>query len=236
MTRTYAIVQARTGSMRFPGKMLRELHGSPVLEWVLRRVAESRRIDGLVLATSDLPEDSPLEDIAKCLGVSVFRGSESDVLGRFIGAAAECGAENIVRVCADNPFVDPREVDRLVAFFLDGDYDYACNHQNRLGSQYADGFGAEAVRADVLRAISRKATSARHREHVTLYVWDYPCDYRIGVVPAPSALAFPRLRFDVDSPDDLAYLDQLCQLGVSNCTSAAEIVRIALDAARCSPP
>ena len=144
MTRhTVAIVQARMGSTRFPKKMLAQLGGLPLLEWVLRRVLKAKCIDQVVLATTDHVRDEPLVKLAEQLGVTAYRGSELNVLKRFVRAAALAKATDVVRVCADNPFIDPCEIDRLVLYFFNREFDYVCNHQDRLGSEYADGIGAE---------------------------------------------------------------------------------------------
>ncbi len=225
--KTVAIVQARMGSTRFPGKMLARLGDIPLLEWVLRRLARATTLDQIVLATSDSENDNALADLAVRLGVQVYRGSESDVLARFVGAATLSNAVNVVRICADNPFIDPDEVDRLVNFFAQQQCDYACNHQDRLGSGYADGFGAEIFTAAILKTIDALAKEPRHREHATLYLWDHASEYKLTAVVAPNDLAFPELRFDVDTPNDLVNLNVLVKAGVDIETPAHDIIRIA---------
>jgi spore coat polysaccharide biosynthesis protein SpsF len=222
------------GSARLPGKMLMRLGGQSILEWVLARVARAAAVDELILATSVLPGDDELADLAAHCGVRCVRGSEQDVLGRFVLAADATGADIVVRVCADNPFVDPGEIDRLVAHFLYHPCDYACNHQDRLGSGYADGFGAEILRADLLRRIAGLAVKPQQREHVTLYLWDYPSAYRLAAITAPVPLAHPQLRFDLDTADDFAHLSSLVAAGVGPETTAAEIVALELNLARAS--
>jgi spore coat polysaccharide biosynthesis protein SpsF len=230
--RVAAIVQARLGSTRLRGKMLMPLGGLPILEWVLRRVVLARRVDQVVLATSDRPADAQLATVAERFGVAVLRGSEEDVLGRFVSAAALARADLVVRVCADNPFIDPDEVDRLIDAFDPTLIDYACNHQHRLGSRYADGFGAEILGVPLLRAIAGKATEPRHREHVTLYLWDHAASYRLKAVAPPPELAQPTLRFDLDTADDYAYLASLVASGVTPASTAQEIVALAMAKAR----
>lgn len=230
--RNVAVIQARMGSQRFPGKMLTRLGGIPLLEWVVRRLLRATTLTQVVLATSERAGDDALAELAASLGIAVFRGSEADVLGRFVGAARMAGADNVVRICADNPFIDPAEVDRLVRHFADSRCDYACNHQDRLGSNYADGFGAEMLSAALLEKISVKAVEPRHREHATLYLWDHAGEYKLTAVAAPAELAFPELRFDVDTPSDLAKLEALVSAGVSIETPAHEIVRIAREIRR----
>jgi aminopeptidase-like protein/spore coat polysaccharide biosynthesis protein SpsF (cytidylyltransferase family) len=225
-TKTVAIVQARMGSLRFPGKMLAHLGGIPLLEWVLRRLARATTLDQIVLATSDCEKDNALVDLAVRQGVWVYRGSESDVLARFIGAATMTNATNVVRICADNPFIDPDEVNRLVNYFAEHQCDYTCNHQDRLGSGYADGFGAEIVTAEVLKTIATLAKEPRHREHATLYLWDHASEYKLEAIAAPVELAFPELRFDVDTPNDLLNLEALVHAGVDIDSPAQDIIRI----------
>ncbi len=225
--RNVAIIQARMGSRRFPGKMLARLGGIALLEWVVRRLLRATTLAQVVLATSDRDSDYALAELATRLGIAVFRGSEADVLGRFVGAASMARADNVVRICADNPFIDPAEVDRLVRYFAENPCDYACNHQDRLGSKYADGFGAEILSAALLGKIAANALEPRHREHATLYLWDHASEYTLTAVAAPAELAFPKLRFDVDTPDDLGNMEALVRAGMAIDTPAPDIIRIA---------
>lgn len=225
---TVGIIQARMGSIRFPGKMLAQLGGYTLLEWVARRTIRATMLDRVVLATSDQEKDDALVDLAMRLDVLVFRGSEGDVLGRFVGAARMVNADNVVRICADNPFVDPAEVDRLVRYFADNACDYACNHLDRLDSRYADGFGAEILSTTLLESIAAQAVESRHREHATSYLWEHANRYHLSAIAAPPELAFARLRFDVDTPDDLVRLERLVQAGVTIETPAQDIIKIAL--------
>lgn len=232
MTRVVALVQARMGSTRFPGKMLADLGGHPLLEWVLKRVSCAQLIDTVVLATTTLSRDDDLVALATKLGVAVYRGSETDVLGRFAAAADQYGADIVVRICADNPFIDAGEIDRLVSYFNDQPCDYACNHQDRLGCRYADGFGAEILSSSLLQQIAQTATEDKHREHATLYIWDHPSQYCLRAVPAPSSLAYPQLRFDVDQLRDLTYLQKLTNAGVNIDSTASQITQAALSCNR----
>lgn len=232
MTRVVALIQARMGSTRFPGKMLAELGEAPVLEWVLRRTNKARLVDQVVLATTDLHRDNALVELAEKLGIEVFRGSESDVLGRFATAAALYKADTVVRICADNPFIDPDEIDRLVIHFSKNSYDYACNHQERLGNRYADGFGAEILSNSLLQTVAQLATDLGHREHATLYLWDHAKEYHVAAVSAPPELAYPELRFDVDTAQDLESLKDLVAAGINIESTAPEIVKLALKSER----
>ncbi|MBX7148104.1 glycosyltransferase family protein [bacterium] len=226
--RTVAIIQARMSSVRFPGKMLAPLGAFPIIEWVIHRVKRASKLDDIILATSELSSDDPLADVASNLGVKVFRGNEQDVLGRFLNASQLTQSNQIVRVCADNPFIDGVEIDRLIDFYLANPCDYACNHQNRMNSGYADGFGAEIIDLKILRQIADIARDLRYREHVTLYLWDHIQKYRMLSVPAPAGLSYPHLRFDVDTPEDLLKLESAVNAGIGLDTPAFEIVNWAL--------
>jgi spore coat polysaccharide biosynthesis protein SpsF len=216
------------GSKRFPGKMMSTLAGRPLLEWVLLRAKRSRLIDELVLATSSATENDLLERTANQLGVSVVRGDEDDVLGRFVLAARTSGAEMIVRICADNPFVAPEEIDRVVEYYLENQPDYAFNHLPRRGNGYPDGFGAEVLSRALLEEIDRLTTEPRHREHVTLYVWDHAERYVIGGPIAPATIAGLEIKLDVDTVEDLEWLASLCP-PIAPESSAVEIVQVYTD-------
>ena len=224
MSRVVAIVQARMGSKRLPGKMLEKLGDQLVIEWVLLRLKKCKHLNEIILATSTLAADDVLEEVALNHKIKVFRGSEKNVLERYICASNSVKAETIVRVCADNPFVDPVEIDRLVKFYQTEKCSYACNHQNKFGSNYADGFGAEIFDLSLLLDIKNCTTLKDDCEHVTLYLWKNPEKYVIKALSAPPKIARPDLRFDVDSKEDLEKLRKIVSLGINLETLAAEII------------
>jgi spore coat polysaccharide biosynthesis protein SpsF len=226
MTRVVAVVQARMGSSRFPGKMLAKLGDRELLSWVLARVCVAKELDQVVLATSTSRDDDQLVEVASSFKTLVVRGSQDDVLDRFVQAAKESTADLVVRVCADNPFVAAEEIDRLVVAHQSGDFDYSCNHQQRLDNRYADGFGAEIISTALLNEISNLTSQASHREHVTSYVWDNSSKFKIQAVDAPSDLAFPEVKLDIDTPEDLQELNEfVTKFAVTTASGAAEIVK-----------
>lgn len=224
--RVIAVVQARMGSARFPGKMMARLAGKPLIEWVLGRVKQAKLVHEVVLATSRSGRDDVLDDVARQLGVLTIRGDEQDVLSRFVTVAEERSADWVVRICGDNPFVDPSEIDRLVDFALVRRPDYAFNHLDRLSNGYPDGFGAEIFTGSMLREMNRRGLEPDQREHVTRYVWDHPHAYRILTLTVPREIAFADLRFDVDTPADLERIEPLA-IAVGMKGSAAEFVAAA---------
>lgn len=208
---TVAIIQARMGSTRFPGKMTALFRGQPILSWVIQRLQRCTSLDSIILATSDLDRDLVLFELAQEHGVMAFRGDEQNVLARFVGAAEVASADQVVRVCADNPLVAPEAIDQLVAFFKGERPDYAYNHVPKGDCKHPDGFGAEILSASLLREILVKASEPSHLEHVTSYIWDNARNYDIRCPECPAEWQpdDPDARFDVDHPDDLKRLEDV---------------------------
>ena len=229
--RTIAIVQARMGSSRLPGKMMMDLAGEPLLHWVLSRVKKAKLLDSTILATSDGAIDDQLVELAQKLNVPVFRGSETDVLGRFLEAAKVSKADHVIRVCGDNPLVAPEEIDRLVEFFekvLQAgnnsiDRLYAFNFASKMGNGYPDGFGAEILSRIVLEKLANLDHELASREHVTKYIWDHPEQFMIRTFSAPKEIAYPSVKLDVDTQEDLDKIRYLC-VGLDKESSAQKII------------
>ena len=234
MTRTIAVIQARLGSQRFPAKMLADLGGHSVLEWVVTRVRRSTLVDRTVVATTQETLDDRL--VAECqrLGVEVKRGSTNDVLGRFVSAIAGDAADAVVRICADNPFVDPGCVDQVIREFRESGAEYAFNHRPFGDCNYADGFGAEVVSRRLLEQMHDSQLTEQQREHVTLSIVDGSVRASTHACRAPSELAYPQHRFDVDEPSDLARLSQLVIANHLNLKSSAVHIMQAADSSSAS--
>ncbi len=220
-----ALVQARMGSSRFPGKMMADLCGYPVVRWVLERCRGAAELDEVVLCTTLSARDDVLEAVAADLSIDTYRGSEHDVLGRFTEAARAHEAKTIVRVCADNPLVAPEAIDRVVAVFENSEADYAFNHVPRMGADFADGLGAEVFSRHLLEEMNEKARSADEREHVTPYVWKNADSFALLVVDFPADWNCNQINesLDVDVPDDLARLSEICS-GLSLDATIPQIV------------
>ncbi|SMF75704.1 cytidylyltransferase domain-containing protein [Pseudobacteriovorax antillogorgiicola] len=201
------VIQARLGSKRLPRKMLLDLHGFPVIEWVIRRLLRSRNLDKIVLA---IPQnDFELEMIGGKMGIPVYKGDEDDVLGRFRLVTDKLKPRNVVRVCADNPFVDPVEIDRLISYFSCNKLDYAYNHIPR-NNQYPDGLGAEICTIECLESIFSNASGKEQREHLFNYLWENQECFQIGTFdPLNVECHKPHLRFDIDTLHDLHKLRRM---------------------------
>jgi len=202
------IVQARMSSSRLPGKSLMPIWGDmSLLEMVLRRIARATTINRVILATSTNKKEDILVPIAKRCKVDIFRGSENDVLGRFAKALEKYPAEAIVRVCADNPLVDPMMIDNLVNFFWEN---YPCDYAMNLGPNtgFPDGVGVEMVLADALRRLDKEAKKTYDREHVVTFLHDNP-KYHCCYLYAEKKYRRPQYRLDIDFKEDLEFIREL---------------------------
>lgn len=217
-----AIVQARMGSERLPNKTMLWLHGFPVIDWVRVRLSYSANLDQVVFAIPSTRRDSLLQHYLSSKGATVFAGSEDDVVSRFYFAAQKYDADVVVRICADNPFLCPVEIDRLIAYFLGGSFDYAYNHIPR-NNKYPDGLGAEVTSMRVLQKIHDSASTGNQREHLFNYIWDQPGAFKIGTFdPVNHHLHKPDIRLDLDSYEDY---ERLLKLKVSIDSDAVDIVQ-----------
>jgi glutamate-1-semialdehyde 2,1-aminomutase len=162
-----AIVQARMGSSRLPGKVMRPIEGVPMIGLLLARLGRAAMLDGVVVATSDAPENSPLVEYVRSLGIQCFVGSELDVLDRYHRAAVQVDADVVVRITGDCPLVDPGLVDRAISGFLESGADY---FSNITPPTYPDGLDIEVFRFQALESTAKESTKAHDREHVTPYL------------------------------------------------------------------
>jgi spore coat polysaccharide biosynthesis protein SpsF len=191
------------GSTRLPGKVLAPLDGVPALRVELERLAQAA-VDEIVVATTTKPEDDAVVELADACGVRVVRGDESDVLARYLQAAAAVGADVVVRVTGDCPLLDPGVVDR-VRTALDAGVDYA---SNVLVRTFPVGLDAEAVTRDALERTARAARSTAAREHVTWHIrTERPDAFVRRSVEDP--VDNSDLRWTLDTADDLVLLRRL---------------------------
>lgn len=224
--RILGVVQARLGSTRFLGKMVADLGGRPLLEWVVGRASLSRHLDQVVLATTNREEDDALEILVERMGVDAYRGPVDDVVGRILAAAEPSKPDLIVRICGDNPFVDPGIVDDLIVSYRRDPRKYGFNHQSMFGSGHSNGFGAEIIQFDYLSFLYRRSNNAMEKEHMTQLVLSHTEEDEIMFSPPRPAVDRPELRFDVDVEEDLAMLRELVQAGVNFSSDAREILEI----------
>ena len=196
-----AIVQARTGSSRLPGKVLRDLEGATVLDRVLNRLGRSWLIQESVVATTIEPADDAIVEHCERTGRKVFRGSEQDVLDRYYQAAKYVNADVVVRITSDCPVIDPEVTDATVHAFLDRHADYA---SNVLVRTYPRGLDTEVMTVQALERAWRESTKPYQREHVTPYIYENPQEFKLHGIENDTDCS--RHRWTVDTPEDLQLL------------------------------
>ena len=199
--RTVAIVQARMGSTRLPGKVLKDLEGEPLIARVIDRLRRADTIDRIVVATTNKPEDDAIVDLCHNRGWDWFRGCETDVLDRYYRAALAFGADVVVRITSDCPLIDPTVVDVVVRqFHLKGDVDYVTN--TLPPRTFPRGFDVEVLAFDALKRAWTDATDPSDREHVTPYIYKHPDIFRLHGHYNRIDLSY--IRLTVDTEEDLA--------------------------------
>jgi spore coat polysaccharide biosynthesis protein SpsF len=204
-----AIIQARMGSHRLPGKVLLPLAGRPVIDHVLDRVMSVPLFDSVVVATTELPADDELCQHLAERGIKAVRGSSENVLERFVTAAREEKCDIIVRLCADSPLLDPAVMIRILRSYLENasQSDLVCNTQR---PTYPEGQSVEVFSAAALLDISKRDTTEFQREHVTPYFYDHPEEFRIKNISHTTDLSAH--RWTLDTTEDFEFLDRLLQL------------------------
>lgn len=195
------IVQARMASTRLPEKVLLPLAGRPMLERQLERVRRARRIDRLVIATTEDAGDDAIVALASELGVDVYRGSADDVLDRFHKAAVLLHPSHVVRLTADCPLADWELIDRTIELVMSGRYDYA---STALRPTWPDGLDVEVMTFEALQSAWEEARSPVDREHVTPFIVNRPDRFRHGSLESPVDLS--AMRWTVDEPRDYEFV------------------------------
>ena len=207
MTGVVAVIQARTGSTRLPGKVLMDIAGEPMLARVVTRAARAETLDEVVIATTTLGSDDRVATLCAERGWPCFRGSEDDVLDRYYQAARLHHARHVVRITSDCPLIDPGVVDRVVGEFLDRQpgVDYACNFLPQ--RTFPRGLDTEVMNFRALEKAWREDDNPAHREHVTQYILRHPDRFRVHGVVNPADLS--RHRWTVDTIEDLTLVRQI---------------------------
>lgn len=201
--RTVAVIQARMGSTRLPGKIVADIAGRPLALWTVGAVEAVAGVDDIVVATTDQPEDDPFADLLRAHGIRVHRGSARDVLSRVVDAVAPLAPDVVLRQTGDNPFPDPDVMAAQLRLVVGGPFDYVGIAGLPLG------IGGEAVRASALEAAGREAVEAADREHVLPFVYARPERFALGSLADPPA--WRHRRYTVDTAADLAFARALAE-------------------------
>src|SRR5438552_13266435 len=202
-----AIIQARMGSSRLPGKVLMPLAGKPAIDHVFQRTSLIRGVDLIMVATSTSPLDDPLAARCRELGAHVYRGSEIDVLDRYYKAAQAIGAQIVMRITADCPLLDPIESAKVLdAFLATPRCDYASNVEPPF---LPDGLDTEVASFPALEKVWRDVFDPVFREHVTYYIGCHPNEFKTAAVT--SDLDLSHYRWTLDEPADYVLLSKIAE-------------------------
>ena len=198
-----AFIQARMGSTRLPGKVLKQVKGRPLLDYLVERVAQAKEIAKIVILTTTKVSDDPIAHFCQERKLSCFRGSEEDVLDRYYQAAVFRKPDGIVRITADCPIIDPEVIDQVVQVFREGSppFDYVSNGLERT---FPRGLDVEVFTCQALEKAYLEAKLPEEREHVTPYFYRHPEIFHIGKVALFPSQA--QHRWTVDTPEDFALI------------------------------
>jgi len=197
-----AVLQARMSSTRLPGKVMANLQGAPMILRQIERLRRSRRLDGVLVATSTDPSDDGLAAMLALHDVAVHRGPLDDVLARYAGALQAHPAEVVARLTADCPLADPEVIDATIDLLTTRGLDYAANTPAH--RTYPKGLDVEVMRASALLRAAREAADPYEREHVTPYLYRHPQMFAQDFIS--QAADEGEVRWTVDRPDDLEFV------------------------------
>lgn len=204
-----AIIQARMGSTRLPGKVLKEVNGKPLLMYQVERVRASKLLDKVIVATSTLSKDDLISDFCKRNNIKCFRGSENDVLSRYYECAKEFQADIVVRLTADCPLSDPIVIDDVISLFQKEKADYAANTVPPDTARFPDGSDVEVFSIQALERAFIECQNPHDCEHVTFHFWQYGNNFK--TVQLTHDVDWSRYRFTVDYPEDLEVVQFIFQ-------------------------
>ena len=210
-----AIVQARMGSTRLPGKVLKPIMGKPMLWYLVQRIKQTEHVDKVVIATSEEKNNDVIRDFCKQYSIDCFSGSEEDVLDRFYRAAKQFDADVVIRITGDCPLLDPGLIGGMLDEFISGNkYDYysvACgagvSTKEFNGHRYPDGLDAEIFKFSILEEAWNEAKEKLEREHVTPFIWRKKERFRLGTKKSQNDYSL--MRWTVDNQEDFEVVEEI---------------------------
>ncbi|MGK0469240.1 cytidylyltransferase domain-containing protein [Clostridium sp.] len=206
--KTVCIVQARVGSKRLPGKVLKEICGKTVLEHDIDRLKATQNINEIVIATTNLEQDNDIVEVVKKSGIAYFRGSEQDVLSRYYYAAKENDADVIIRVTSDCPVIDPLIIDKMIIQFLDMNKESNIDYlSNTIDKTFPRGLDVEVFKFEVLERCFFESKEDYEREHVTPYI--YLNLDKFNVVQYKNDVDYSKYRWTLDTEEDFEVIKQI---------------------------
>jgi spore coat polysaccharide biosynthesis protein SpsF len=219
MMKTIIIIQARMGSTRLPGKVLKQLGHSTVLDYVVTRCRAVKKASEVIVATSTLPQDDLLVEWCKQKGILFFRGSQDDVLSRYYECAKHYQPDYIIRVTSDCPFIDYELIDQFI-----GQMEISPVDNVLLEGELPRGLASEIFAFSAIEYMNQHGKELRHREHVTYYAYEHPKEFRSTVIQINPTLRHPEFRITLDTEEDYAMLKCIADSYPENKLVAAEDV------------
>ena len=207
MQKVGIIIQARMTSTRLPGKVLMDIGGKPLLEFIIKRLEDMNDDIDLLVATTTDKKDEKIIELCDSINVPFYRGSIENVLKRYIECAREFNIDVIVRVCADCPFIDPNGINELIIAYNKNFHADLVHNKHRNG--YPLGTGAELVTLASLEKSERYANKGYQKEHVLPYILENPDKFEIIKLKAPKYLRRPNYYLTVDYPEDLKLIREI---------------------------
>lgn len=214
------IIQARTGSTRLPGKILKPLGTSDVLSYVTKRCHQILGVSKVIVATSTLPQDDAVVNWCEMNDVLVCRGSEEDVLARYVECAEKYKPDYVMRVTADCPFVDYELASELVSFINKSHVDIV-----DLKGEMPRGLAVEIISFEALKRIDKIGQEPRHREHVTYYAYEYPDEFSRIQFDVPKSRLYPEFRITLDTEEDYKVMQEIANYFDNPLISSAEVIQ-----------
>ncbi|MFC5469737.1 cytidylyltransferase domain-containing protein [Cohnella suwonensis] len=223
--KTILIIQARMGSTRLPGKVLHSLGDTVILDYVVGRCKQIRNVDEVIVATSTLEQDQAIVDWCCDHGVACFRGSEDDVLSRYVKCAESYRPDYVIRVTSDCPFIDYELGNAMMEEMKRSLADVAI-----LEGDLPRGLPMELISYRALKFIDKHGHEARHREHVTYYAYEYSEQFQVMKLQLPEGLRHPDLRITLDTSEDYEMLTRVAdRFRGDPLVSSREVIRYLLD-------
>jgi spore coat polysaccharide biosynthesis protein SpsF len=199
------IIQARMGSSRLPGKVLMKIDKKyTVLEYVIKQISQSKLVNKVIIATTNLEQDDVIQKVANELGIECFRGSSDNVLDRYYECAKKFSLNNILRITSDCPLIDPGIVDKVIEKYLTKDFDYV---SNTLIRTFPIGMDSEIFSFDVLEKSWQNASLLSEKEHVTPYMINKKNGFRLGNIK--NELNVGQLRLTLDRIEDYELIKKI---------------------------
>jgi glutamate-1-semialdehyde aminotransferase/spore coat polysaccharide biosynthesis protein SpsF (cytidylyltransferase family) len=208
--RVLAIIQARYNSTRFPGKVLKKINNKTILEILIKRLSRSKHVSKIIVACSKNKKDLAIVNICKKLGINYFAGSEEDVLDRFYKAAKKYKEENIARITADCPLIDPKIVDNVINNFFSNNVDYASNTNP---PTFPDGLDVEVFKFSALKEAYVNAKKSEEREHVTPFIIN---NKKFKKFNLKNSIDYSSLRLTLDEKEDFILIAKIIKCFKNN--------------------